>query len=112
MSPPTPLTYEILLALSDGARHGYGIIKEIETRGGAAPSTGAMYLALRRMQSEGLIDDTPESRPGGADARRRYYTITERGREIAEMESVRLAQLVATARAKKLLGGPVEGVEG
>ena len=101
----TPLTYEILLALADAPRHGYGIIKEIESRAGAqaAPSTGALYLALQRMQDDGLIVDAPEARVGGEDARRRYYRITAEGRQIAAGESTRLADLVSAARAKRLL---------
>lgn len=100
----TPLTYEILLALADEDRHGYGMIKEIEERGGSAPSTGALYLALHRMAGEGLVEET--SAPAdNDDARRRYYRITERGRRAAERESGRLAALVATARSKDLLGG-------
>jgi DNA-binding PadR family transcriptional regulator len=100
----TPLTYQILLALADERRHGYGIIKEIEGRAGpaSAPSTGALYLALQRMEAEGLVEEAP--RPtGDDDARRRYYRITARGRADAEAVSHRLAQLVATARAKHLL---------
>ena len=52
----TPLTYEILLALADADRHGYGIIKEIEGREGegVAPSTGALYLALQRIDASGV----------------------------------------------------------
>ena len=101
----TPLTFEILLALADESRHGYGIIKEIELRSGtsAAPSTGALYLALRRMQGDGMIEDaTPVA---GGDARRKYYRLTSKGRDHAEAESVRLASLVASAREKKLLAG-------
>jgi len=99
----TPLTYEILLALADEDRHGYGMIKEIDERGGTAPSTGALYLALHRMESEGLVEETAAP-PDNDDARRRYYRITERGRRAAERESARLASLVATARTKDLLG--------
>jgi len=98
----TPLTYEILLALADEDRHGYGTIKEIERRGGSAPSTGALYLALHRMEAEGLVEETPAP-PDNEDARRRYYRITERGMNTVERESTRLAGLVATARAKNLL---------
>jgi DNA-binding PadR family transcriptional regulator len=100
----TPLTYEILLALADEHRHGYGIIKEIEGRSGpaSAPSTGALYLALQRMEAEGLVAEAPRPR-GEDDGRRRYYRITVRGRADAEEESERLAALVATARAKRLL---------
>lgn len=102
--PPTPLTYRILLALAEGVRHGYGIIKEIEARdgAGAAPSTGALYLALQRMESDGLIADA-EAPSEESDGRRRYYRLTDRGRRVAEEESVRLVGLVAAARERNLL---------
>jgi DNA-binding PadR family transcriptional regulator len=106
---PTPLTYLILLALADASRHGYGIIKEIEARHGvaSAPSTGALYLALQRMEGEGLIEDAPAPAGRKGDPRRRYYHLTPAGRRAAEAESARLAALVAAAREKKLLaGGP------
>jgi len=100
----TPLTFEILLALADAPRHGYGIIKEIEARGGpgAAPSTGALYLALQRMEASGLLAEA-EPPTEGEDARRRYYRLTPEGRRRAEEESERLATLVAAARVKRLL---------
>ncbi len=103
----TPLTYEVLLALADGDRHGYGIIKEIEGRVGAAsaPSTGALYLALQRMQGKGLIEEALERPANDDDPRRRYYSLTDEGREQARDESLRLAALVSAARAKKLLTG-------
>ena len=105
MAAMTPLTFQILLALADEVRHGYGIIKEIEERAGtgAAPSTGALYLALQRMESEGFIEDTKKA--DSADARRRYYRLSRKGREHAEAESMRLVQLVRSARDKNLLAG-------
>jgi DNA-binding PadR family transcriptional regulator len=106
LAPITPLTYEILLTLADEPRHGYGIIKEIEARSGAAsaPSTGALYLALQRMQGSGLIEEV-EPDDSSEDARRRYYRLSAKGREHAEEESLRLARLVASARDKRLLTG-------
>jgi DNA-binding PadR family transcriptional regulator len=103
----TPLTFQILLALADELRHGYGIIKEISERAGsgAAPSTGALYLALQRMQAAGFIEDARKTDP--TDSRRRYYRLTRKGREQAEAESIRLAHLVRAARDKKLLAGDV-----
>lgn len=107
MTAPTPLTYAILVALADAPRHGYGIIKEIEARmsGTSAPSTGALYLALQRMETEGLIEESPPPDEGSPDARRRYWALSERGREVAEIESLRLSALVAAAREKDLLSG-------
>lgn len=106
----TPLTYQILLALADCDRHGYGIIKEIEERAGqsSAPTTGALYLALQRMEAEGLIREARGRRSADDDARRRYYRITREGRAAAEVESARLAALVASARRKNLLPGGVQ----
>lgn len=100
----TPLTYQILVALADADRHGYGIIKEIEAcqGAGAAPSTAALYLALRRMEIDGLVAEAARPR-GDEDERRRYYRLTRSGRAAAQAESLRLAALLDTARAKKLV---------
>jgi DNA-binding PadR family transcriptional regulator len=108
----TPLSYDILLALADEARHGYGIIKEIEGRSGegTGPSTGALYLALQRMEGEGLIEEAPRPDPDG-DLRRRYYRLTASGRRAAEAETRRLEALVAAAREKRLVPAPVRGAE-
>ena len=109
MDALTPLTYSILVAVADAPRHGYGIIKELEERTGpgSAPSTGALYLALQRMEAEGLIEEA-KKRPrraeqGADDARRRYWSLTHRGREAARTESRRLAAVLAAARKKDLL---------
>ena len=105
--PLTPLSYHVVLALADQARHGYGIIKEIEagTDGATSPSTGALYLALQRMESEGLVAEAPAPR-GAADddPRRKYYRLTALGRRVAVAESRRLASLVARAAEKRLTG--------
>lgn len=104
--PVTPLTYQILMALADADRHGYGIIKEIGARLGetAEPSTGALYLALQRMEAEGLIEDAAP--PADADRRRRYYRITATGRAEARAHAGQLHAMVAAARAKDLLPAP------
>lgn len=103
----TSLTFDILLSLVDEPLHGYGIILDIEARSGAGgvPSTGALYLALQRLESEGLIETDRSRRPASEDRRRRYYRITRRGREAAAEEADRLSVLVSAARKKKLLTG-------
>ena len=54
--PLTPPVFHILLAISDGARHGYAIIKEVEVRrqGDVMLSTGTLYAALKRLLGDGL----------------------------------------------------------
>ena len=98
----TPLSAAILFALAGGASHGYAIIKEIETitDGEMRPNTGSMYLALHRLLEDGLIE---ESSGPGEDARRRYYRLTEAGRNAAKAEARRLAQLLRVASIKKLI---------
>jgi DNA-binding PadR family transcriptional regulator len=99
----TPMSYQILLALASGELHGYGIIKDIEARSGegSVPSTGALYLALQRLESSGLIEGG--RRAAGEDARRRNYRLTEAGREVAIEETARLARLVGAAHERRLI---------
>ncbi len=107
--PLTPAVMNILLALADGERHGYGIMREVEGRTGgeARLGPGTLYGSIKRMFADGLIEESDE-RPDPAldDQRRRYYRITDFGRRVAGAEAERLAGLVRTAREKKLLRGP------
>jgi DNA-binding PadR family transcriptional regulator len=100
----TTFSYQILLSLADGDRHGYGIIKEIEERSGAGsvPSTGAMYLALQRLEEAGLIGEV-KAEGEEVDGRRRYYRLTDGGRALARAETSRLAKLVGMAVGKQLV---------
>lgn len=50
----TALTYQVLLALADADCRGYASSRRSEREGeAAAPSTGALYLALQRMERKG-----------------------------------------------------------
>src|SRR5918911_821324 len=55
--PLRRVEFHILLSLTAGERHGYGIIQDIEARGETSvPDVGTMYRALARMQESGLIE--------------------------------------------------------
>lgn len=99
-TPLTPLSFQILVAVADAPRHGYGIIKEIEKATGEPlkSSTGTLYLAIERLEKEGLIQEEPSR-----DSRRRYYRLTDVGREVAIAETRRLATLLGVAGEKKLV---------
>lgn len=101
----TPLWSQILLALADGERYGYDILKEIErqTDGRMSPKTGSLYAALQRLVEEGLIREEPGAAGPGEDERRRYYGVTERGREAVRSEARRLARIVTVAAQKNLI---------
>jgi DNA-binding PadR family transcriptional regulator len=106
---PLPLPHlnlHVLLALVEGDLHGYAIIKKIGeiTGGQTTPSTGSLYLAMVRLEESGLIQEThdrPESHTD--DSRRRYYRLTDLGRQVLEAETARLARLVGLAREWSVL---------
>jgi len=101
--PLTPLSFEILLALADEQRHGYGIIKEIEARTGKPlkSSTGTLYLAIRRLEDAELIAEADDA--GDGDSRRRYYRLTDLGERVLAAEAERLVTLLGVARQKDML---------
>jgi DNA-binding PadR family transcriptional regulator len=106
---PLPLaTFHILLAVADEDRHGYAIIQDVEARTGGELklSAGTLYRSIQRMLEQGLIVE-PRERPLPEldDERRRYYRITPFGREVAEAESRRMAQLLRMARNRGFAPG-------
>jgi DNA-binding PadR family transcriptional regulator len=106
--PLTPLSFHVLLALSQGHRHGYAIIKDVERRSGGImrPGTGTLYAAIQRLLEDGLIEESDDRpAPQDDDARRRYYALSELGRRVAEAEARRMDHLVALARQARLLTG-------
>ena len=104
--PLTPVAFEILLALADGERHGYSILREVAERSNGAVTLhpGTLYRALARLLESGWIDELDE-RPEAEhdDERRRYYRLTECGIAVARAEAERLAGQLAAARNRKLL---------
>ena len=109
--PLTAVVLHILLALSEGERHGYAIAQEIEaaTHGEVRTGPGTLYGSIQRMLDSGLIEEAAR-RPRAADddERRRYYRMTAFGKRVLALEAERLAQVVRIARTKRVLGG--EGV--
>ena len=105
--PLTPAVFHILLALSDGEKHGYAIMRVVEetTQGRMVLGPGTLYGAIKRLLRSGLIVES-DYRPDPVidDSRRRYYRLTDLGREVLIAESERLADLVEYARRKDLLG--------
>lgn len=118
--PLTPFAFQVLLALADGARHGYAIIKEVEERSGGSVTlrTGTLYTLLQRLLEEQLISEpgttpgprdsrTPTNAVAGpaarADSRRRYYELTALGDAVLRAEALRLEGLIGDARRKHVL---------
>jgi DNA-binding PadR family transcriptional regulator len=74
------MRFAILSLLSEGPKHGYQLMKEMEERSGGLyrASAGSVYPTLQRLEDEGLIES---ARQDG----KRVYRITEAGRH--ELES-------------------------
>src|SRR4029079_10874795 len=78
--------FHILVALADHDRHGYSIMQDVAARtdGKVRLSAGTLYSAIRRMLEQGLIEELRESPvPSSEDERRRYYRLTQFGRDTA-----------------------------
>jgi DNA-binding PadR family transcriptional regulator len=73
------LKYVILSLLKEQPRHGYDIIRELESRfsGMYAPSPGTVYPTLQLLEDMGAV--TSQEQEG-----RKVYTITDEGRRILE----------------------------
>ena len=103
--PLTPAIAQILLALADADRHGYGIMQEILrlTDGAARMGPGTLYGTIKRLLPAKLNADA-DDRPNAADddERRRYYRITPLGRRVLAADSARMAMLVGAARTKRV----------
>jgi DNA-binding PadR family transcriptional regulator len=112
MLPLTPAMLHVLLALADGDKHGYAIIKEVSRRtdGDVQLGAGTLYALIKRLLADDLIVETDE-RPDPAldDERRRYYRLTRFGRDVAIAEVRRLESIVSQAHAKKLLRASLKG---
>ena len=116
MSPPTESTVEdllplktawfhILLALSEGALHGFGIRESVETRTGGKVKLypANLYGSIQDLTELGLLDALSDDEQPDDDRRRQYYALTQEGREVLRLEADRLQQLVDAARASRAL---------
>ncbi len=103
--PLTPAVFHILMALSSGERHGYGIMKQVEadTQGKVNMGNGTLYGSLKRMLDAGLVEESDKRiDPEMDDQRRIYYQITAVGAQALAAELERYSHIVTIARQRKL----------
>ena len=98
----TPAVLYVLLSLSEGARHGYAILSDVEKRSGGEASLGpsSLYYTLGRLADEGLISEThaPAEEEAPHAEQRRYFEITEVGQDRLRAELAVLRNIVKEAR--------------
>jgi DNA-binding PadR family transcriptional regulator len=104
--PLRPSVFHILLALSDGDLHGYGIMQEVAEHSGGQIrlGPGTLYGSIKRLLKARLIieaDERPD--PDLDDERRRYYRLTDIGRQLLKAEVRRISKMVSVAQSKRLI---------
>ncbi|WP_050182329.1 PadR family transcriptional regulator [Domibacillus robiginosus] len=97
--PLSQATYYILLALRE-CRHGYAVMQDVEkiSEGSVALGPGTLYGALGKLQKQGIIQQVKVI---DAD-RRKYYVLTDLGREVLDLEYKRILSVVS--HTKRVMG--------
>lgn len=104
--PLKPLDFSVLLVLAQQEDYGYRIVQRIAEpeAGGVRLAPTNLYNVLDRMIDAGLVQDLGTRREGSRPVRR-YYGITDLGRERVAAEARRLAVVLASAERLNLLPG-------
>jgi DNA-binding PadR family transcriptional regulator len=106
-APLTPAVLHILLALSTGERHGYGIMKQVkeDSQGKVKMGPGTLYGSVGRMMEAGLIRESGKRiDPQMDDERRIYYKLTGTGMSALRAELKRYRGVIALAEGHLLYG--------
>jgi len=95
--PLTEPTFFILLVLAPGPQHGYAIMKETASLsdGRVQLSISTLYGAIRRLLDQGWIERSAAESGIENGRERKAYQLTDLGRRILKVETVRLQSLVA-----------------
>lgn len=75
----------LLAMLRERPDYGYGLSQRLASAGVADVPGGTLYPALLRLEEQGLA--TPSWAPSEAGPRRKYYAITDAGRELLDHQA-------------------------
>ena len=97
--PLTEPVLLILLSLAGKPRHGYALMKDIESlsNGRVRLSTGTLYGALRRLLEDLWIEPFEQS---DTSREKQAYRLTPAGRRQLQVELDRMKQLTRAASAR------------
>ena len=103
-SPLKQAAFHIMLALAGEERHGLGIADEVEsiTDGAVQLGPATLYRTLKELTTDGLIREV-RMRGVDVDPRRRYYALTDRGRQALQVDAHRYDRLSRLARKRGVL---------
>ena len=103
--PLRPVELHLLLALTGGELHGYGLVQAIRERTDDVIrlEAGNLYRVIRRLVDDGLVAEAAvhgSDEPG--EERRRYYRVTKLGERVVAAELTRLKSVLASPEARAL----------
>lgn len=84
-----------LRALEQGPSYGYAIISDLEAHGLGVVKGGTLYPLLTRYETVGFVQ--VEWRPGEAGPGRKYFSLTDRGRNELDRVKVEWQQFTTTS---------------
>jgi DNA-binding PadR family transcriptional regulator len=100
--PLSPATLHVLLALTGGDLHGYGIMLAVARQSGGQYKIGpgTLYDNIKKLLKLGLVEESPNSNSeDDADAEpRRKYRLTKMGHSVLAAETERLTAVLREAR--------------
>jgi DNA-binding PadR family transcriptional regulator len=96
--PLSPATLHVLLALTGGDLHGYGIMLEVARQSGGQykMGPGTLYDNIKKLLKLGLVEEAPAD--DSEDEPRREYRLTQLGGSVLAAETERLAGVLREAR--------------
>jgi DNA-binding PadR family transcriptional regulator len=99
--------FYILFFLAQRDRHGYGLVKAIQehSEGAVRLDPANLYRAIQKLADAGLVADGVTASTAESSRPRRYYTITDLGREVVAAEATRMRDLAAAAIDANLVPG-------
>lgn len=109
MADPDPSSFlplpqaqlHVLVALTEGERHGYAIMQAVESSSDGIVRMGpaTLYGTLKRLVDQALAEELTHRPDPDDDQRRRYYRLTGLGQRVCAAEADRLAGLVRITRS-------------
>ena len=93
-------TIYVLVSLSEGPRHGYAIMADVERIAGEPLGAGTLYQVLARLERRGLIEALE------IEDRRRPYRLTGAGATALRAHLDGLSRLVRTGQERLSSNAP------
>jgi len=92
-------SYGILLALSEGERHGYDIMRQValDSENELILGPATLYTSLKRLLELKMIAESEVKSEAPHEAQRRYYRLTSQGKAALEKELERSQHFINLA---------------